>query len=232
MVAADMLPERPEKFWNLLDEPDQASLEQVGRRLAHPAGTILLAEGDRAESVLVLMAGRVKVISVGARGHQSLLAIRTPGDVLGELAAVDERVRSATVVTLEPIQVLRIPVRTFVEILTTTPRVTYSLLRVVSTKLRTANLRRLQSGDLTVAQRVAMTIAELAADHGRPGAAEVTIALPISQEDLARMVGASREAVVRALRELRDDGIIRTERQNLTLLRSDLLELRVRAQRG
>jgi CRP/FNR family cyclic AMP-dependent transcriptional regulator len=229
MAAAlnDRAPERPERFWNLLDLPQREVLEKAGHRHVHPAGTVLLSEGSEAESVLVLLAGRVKVVAVGVRGHQSLLAIRLPGDVLGELAAVDERRRSASVVALEPIEVLRIPLAGFVDILRSQPGIAYALLRVVSTKLRIANLRRVQTGETTVAERVAVTLAELAADHGRLQSSEITITLPISQDELAHMVGGSREAVVRALRVLREEGVVRTERQQVTLLRPDLLGLRI-----
>jgi CRP/FNR family transcriptional regulator, cyclic AMP receptor protein len=222
-------PHHPEKFWNLLEPGQREVLERAGRRHVHPAGTILLSEGSAAESVLVLLSGRVKVVALGASGYQSLLAIRVPGDVLGEMAAVDERRRSASVVAVEPIEVLRILVGDFVGILSSQPEITYALLRVVSTKLRVANLRRIQAGETTVAGRVAATIAELAADHGRLGASGIRITLPISQDDLAHLVGGSREAVVRALRALREEGLIRTERQRITILRPELLDLRVRA---
>jgi CRP/FNR family cyclic AMP-dependent transcriptional regulator len=213
-------PHHPEKFWNLLEPGQREVLERAGRRHVHPAGTILLSEGSAAESVLVLLSGRVKVVALGASGYQSLLAIRVPGDVLGEMAAVDERRRSASVVAVEPIEVLRILVGDFVGILSSQPEITYALLRVVSTKLRV---------ETTVAGRVAATIAELAADHGRLGASGIRITLPISQDDLAHLVGGSREAVVRALRALREEGLIRTERQRITILRPELLDLRVRA---
>jgi CRP/FNR family cyclic AMP-dependent transcriptional regulator len=226
-VAAQRKAEASERFWELLGERERRVVEAVGRRLAHPAGTVLLSEGAKAESVLVLLSGRVKVIALGMSGHQTLLAIRVPGDVLGEMAAVDERRRSASVLAVEPIEVLRIPAVAFVETLRTEPTITYALLRVVSTKLRMANERRVQTGDTTVGERVATTLAELAVDHGLLKANEITITLPITQDELAHMVGGSREAVARYLRALREEGLIRTERQRITLVRPDLLGLRV-----
>jgi len=212
-----------EHFWGLLEPIQQEVLRRAGRWHAHPAGSVLIREGDAAESVLVLLSGRVKVVAVGRSGHQTLLAIRVPGDILGELAAVDDRHRSATVIAADAVEVLRIPVPAFVEILRAHGAISYSLLRVVSTKLRSANARRVETGETTIAQRVSTTLAELAADHGTIVAGEITIMIPLSQEELAMMVGASREAVVRALRELRATGLIRTARRQITLLRPDLL---------
>jgi CRP/FNR family cyclic AMP-dependent transcriptional regulator len=215
-------------FWDLLDQQQRQTLREAGRRHEHPPGTVLLSEGEDAESVLVLLSGRVKVVALGASGHQSLLAIRIPGDILGEMAAVDERQRSASVLAVDPIEVLRIPLAAFTTILRSHPEITYALLRVVSTKLRLANHRRVQAGETTVTERVASTIAELAVGHGHLGADGITITLPISQSDLAHMVGGSREAVVRALRTLREEKIIRTQRQQITLLRPDLLALQAK----
>lgn len=218
--------QRADRFWDLLDPAQRAVVQRAGVRHGHPAGTVLLREGEPAESVLILLSGRVKVVAVGASGHQGLLAIRRPGDILGELAAVDNRPRSATVVASESVDVLRVLVPDFIDILKTHAAIAYALLRVVSTRLRVANLRRVENGETTVAQRVAITLAELAVDHGTLADGTVDITLPLSQDELAMMVGASREAVVRALRVLRSEGIINTGRQRITLLRPDVLGLR------
>jgi len=95
---------------------------------------------------------------------------------------------------------------------------------VVSTKLRIANQRRLETRQAGTSQRVAAALAELATEHGTPSAGAITISLPLSQEELAMMIGASREAVVRALRELRELGAIRTgPPRRITILRLDVL---------
>ena len=221
---------RPERFWDLLDTGQRELLTRAGVRHAHPVGTVLLREGSAARSVFVLLTGRVKVVATGASGSQGVLAIRMAGDVLGELAAVDERRRSATVVAVDPIEVLRIPAGAFTDILRTSAGVTYALLRVLSTRLRSADLRRVEHGE-TTGRRVAATLADLTIDHGTPAAGAITITLPFSQDELAMMVGASREAVVRALRALRAEGIVSTGRQQVVILRPDLLARRATGER-
>lgn len=216
-----------EHFWPLLGSDWQQLLLRSGSRHEHPAGTVLIREGDSADSVLVLLSGRVKVVTTGWSGHQGLLGIRMAGDIVGEMAAIDNRRRSATVIAIDPLSVLRIPVSEFIEIIRTHADVSYTLLRVVSTRLRISDRKRLESGEATTAQRVATTLAELAADHGIVDAGQVTISLPFSQDELAMMVGSSREAVVRALRDLREEGIIKTARQRVTVLQPDILGQRV-----
>lgn len=70
---------RPAHFWDLLDESARAVLASSGVRHGHPAGTTLLREGELANSVLVLLSGRVKILATGVSGYRGLLAIRTPG---------------------------------------------------------------------------------------------------------------------------------------------------------
>lgn len=229
-VMSDGIPEgsrdhpvRAERFWDLVGPQDRLTIERAGTRASHPRGTMLLREGEPAGSVLILLSGHVAVVATGIGGRQSLLAFRGPGDVLGELAAVDHGVRSASVSTLEPVDVLRVPVADFVALLTSRVSVTYALLRVVGSRLRVTNVRRVEHRDRTTTQRVSALLAELAVDHGRPRPGSMVIDLPFSQQELAVMAGASREQVVRALRLLRDEGAIGTGRRKISILRPELL---------
>ena len=213
------------RLWDLLDESGRTMLASAGRRVDHPRGTEMLHEGEPAGSAFVLLRGRVKVLATGSNGCQRILAIRVPGDVIGELSAIDGAPRSATVVAIDPVSLIRIPAESFNAALRNQPAIAHALLRVVIGRLRTANRRRVEYSDTTVAERVATTLAELAAEHGRLGESGVAITLQFSQEDLAGMVAGSREAVVRALRELRDERVISTGRRQVTILRPDLLGL-------
>jgi CRP-like cAMP-binding protein len=216
-------PVRPERFWDLLSPYERSVVERSGVKQRHPYGTVLLREGEPARSVLVLLSGRVKIVAAGSGGRPSLLAVRVPGDILGELAAVDDGRRSASVLALEPVDVLRVPADRFVAILRSHAPIAYALLRVVGSRLRVANLRRVERRESLTTQRVAVVLSELAAEHGRMSTDTLTISLQFSQEELAMMAGASREQVVRSLRTLRDAGVIATGRQRVSVLRPDVL---------
>lgn len=228
-TVSDMpAPPSPPRLWDLLAADQRAALTARSTRHTHPLGTVLLREGEASRAVLVLASGTVKVVATGIGGHRALLAIRVAGDVLGELSVLDGRPHSATVVAMGPVELLRITSDDFGALLRDRPGVAYALLQVLSGRLRLANLRRVQQIETTAAQRVATALAELAADHGTLGEDGVAIVVPLSQDDLAMMVGASREAVVRALRTLRDERVIRTGRQRITILQPEALGWRVR----
>lgn len=214
---------RPERLWDLLTAIQREVLGRAGVRHDHPAGTELLREGAPSGSVLVLLSGRVKILAHGPGEFEGILAIRVPGDVIGELAAIDGKPRSATVVAIDPVSVLRITAERFNTILSTHPGIAHALLKVVISRLRMANHRRVEYGDTTVAQRLAGALTRLAAEHGAVGDGGIAITVPFGQEDLARMVTGSREAVVRALRALRDEGIISTGRQRITIRQPEIL---------
>jgi CRP/FNR family transcriptional regulator, cyclic AMP receptor protein len=213
------------RLWALLDEPERAVLVAAGRVYDHPRGTELLHEGAPSGSAFVLLRGRVKVLAQGAGGLPRILAIRVPGDVIGELAAIDGGTRSATVVAIDPVRVLRVPADRFNEVLRTHPAIAHALLVVLIGRLRMANHWRVEYGDTTVAERVATVLAQLAAEHGRVADRGIAIALPFRQEDLAGMVAGSREAVVRALRDLREKGVISTGRRRIVIHEPEILGL-------
>jgi CRP/FNR family transcriptional regulator, cyclic AMP receptor protein len=216
-------PSNPAHLWELLTDDERAELTAAGRTHEHPAGTVLLREGEPSRSALVLLVGRVKVVATGAGGSQTLLAFRVAGDIVGELAAIDGMPRSATVIAVESVTVLRIPAPDFNRILAGHAGIAHAVLKVVSSRLRLANLRRVEYGDTTVAQRLAGVLRRLAVDHGTVHAQRPAVTLPYSQEELARMVAGSREQVARALRTMRVDGVISTGRKRITIERPEVL---------
>lgn len=215
-----------DSFWALLPPAEREALRQLGSEHHHPAGVTLLREGDPAGAVFVLFKGRVKVVSTSPRGNLTMLAVRGPGDILGELSAVADKVRVASVITVEPVDVLRIPGTAFSRMRREHPAIGEAVLRVMSHRFHEDNERRTVFADRPSARRLEMLLAEFAERHGVADGTGVRIALPLSQEDLARSIDASREAVVRALRALRDEGIVRTTRQRITVLRLDELKRR------
>lgn len=214
---------RPCRFWELLTAGQRAAVEQVATRHDHPAGTMLIREGATARSAFVLRSGRVKVVATGRTGRQTLLAVRVPGDIVGELAAADGRPRSANVVALDPVSLLRLSAQDVTTLLTSEPGIALAVLTVVVDRFRLANVRRTQYAETTVADRLAILLTELADQHGQMDAQGTTITLPFGQDDLAEMVVGSREGVVRALRALRDSDVISTGRRRITILDPELL---------
>lgn len=220
----------PGTFWSLLGDADRRVLAEAdGRLYHHPEGTVVLREHSTPGAVLVVVAGRVKVQAAGREGHLGFLAIRIPGDILGELAVIDSAPRSATVTAIEPISVWRIPAREFDRILGEHAKITHAVLKVTIRRLREANRHRIRYTDSTAAHRVVLILADLMVHYGRRQGAVVAIDLPLGQEEIAGLIAASRQTVVRGLRELRDAGIIDTGRQRIRVLDPDALARRAAA---
>lgn len=208
---------QPDTFWSMLRATDHDTLRTAGTIHRHPPGTQLVQQGEPPHFVLVLLDGLAKVVAAGTAGPQTLLGIRRPGDLIGELSAVDGHPRSATVTAIDPITTLRIPRATFTALLSTNSHICHAVLEVVVARLRGASAARAEATGTTAAQRLTRLLDRLAQQHGNPHPDGIAIALPFSQEELASAIAASREAVVRALRTLRTAGIITTTRQQILI---------------
>jgi CRP-like cAMP-binding protein len=168
--------------------------------------------------VIVIRAGRVKVSATSPAGRQVLLAFRGPGDLVGELAAVDRRPRSADVHALEPVDAIALGHGTFRALLAEHPQASLALLQDLSARLRDADAKRLQLAAYTAIGRVAFALLELADMFGAPGVPVTDVSLPLSQDELAGWIGSSLESVGRALQTMRGVGWIETRRRAIRIL--------------
>jgi CRP-like cAMP-binding protein len=215
---------RPPSFADRLTEAQARDFaERAQSRRFRPAATIF-SEGFEVDRVALLVSGRVKVSSFADNGEEYVLALRGPGDLIGELSALDGEPRSATVTALEPVEALVIGAAAFRDFLTRNPAVALELLAMLSRRLRDADRKRVEFGALDVPGRVANRLLELAASYGQPAEHGVRLELPITQRDLAGWIGGSREAVAKALHGLRGRRLIETHRGCIVIL--DLEELR------
>src|SRR4051794_9467585 len=112
-----------ETFLDALSEQEAADLHAAGRRRSYGAAVTIVHAGDDAGPVVVLLRGRAKVSTAGAVGREAIIAVRGPGDLIGELSAIDDGPRSASVTTLEPVEVLLLPGSRFATLLEIHPRI-------------------------------------------------------------------------------------------------------------
>jgi CRP-like cAMP-binding protein len=215
-------------FWDLLTPEEAADLERRGRRRRYRRGAVIFQEARPCHGVIVLVTGRVKVTSNTQGGTEVVLAVRGPGALLGEFSAIDGGEYSATVQALEPVSALLVPLPEFTGYLQAHGRVAYLMMRLLVGRLRDADRKRIEFGAHDTTGRVAARLLELAERYGQPTPEGITIALPLSQDELAGWTGASREAVSKALGTLRSAGAIRTSRLRVIVRNMDLLRERVR----
>jgi CRP/FNR family transcriptional regulator, cyclic AMP receptor protein len=219
-----------DQFWSQLSEPEQAALRARGRLKRWRRDEVLFHEHDRSDWVVVLMSGRVKVATGTPAGGEVVLAVRDRRALIGEFAAIDRQPRSATVTALDEVIGLVVLLPAFETFLQDHPRVAAMLTRLVVGRLRDADRKRVEFGAHDTTGRVAARLVELAERFGQAAGAEVRIAMPLSQDELASWTGSSREAVSKALGALRSHGWIETSRLRVVI--RDLAALRARARGG
>jgi CRP/FNR family transcriptional regulator, cyclic AMP receptor protein len=210
-------------FLSLLGPEDRGALDETGIRREYPRGSVILHSGDDPAAVLLLLEGRVKIAAPGAEARDAVLAFRGPGDLVGELAAIDGRRRSASVAALEPVVALAFAASDFQRLMQTRPGIGVALLRVIANRLRAADVDLAAFGAHDVLGRVALRLIELCDSHGATGDRGVAITLPLTQDELAGWAGASREAVSKALNTLRGLGWVETRRRELVVTDLDAL---------
>jgi CRP/FNR family transcriptional regulator, cyclic AMP receptor protein len=216
-----------EGFLDALSQEEVAQLHARGVVRRFPRGDALFHERQASDRVMLLTEGRVKIASTSEDGRETVLAFRGPGEVLGELSAIDGKPRSAGVTAVDPVVALVIPARAFRAFLERSPRALLWILERLIARLREADRKRAEFGTSDTIGRVAARLVELAADYGReqPGGG-VRIDLPITQEELASWVGSSREGVNKALQTLRGLRWVETERRAITVLDMEALKKR------
>jgi CRP/FNR family transcriptional regulator, cyclic AMP receptor protein len=210
-----------ETFLEALTPEEAADLRASGRERHYDAGVALFHEGDDAGSVIVLLAGRAKLTVPLSSDREVIVAVRGPGDLLGELAALVDAPRSATVATIEPVDALIVSGSAFAAFLDRNARVGLVILRLVAERLLYADLQQAQFATHDVVGRVAHRLVELTDRFGVETGDGIVLDVPLSQEELAGWTGASREAVNKALQVLRSLHMIQTGRRRLTVLDAD-----------
>ncbi|MFD9907770.1 Crp/Fnr family transcriptional regulator [Streptomyces sp. NPDC059063] len=224
-------------FAQALTAQEHESVMAIGTPKRYPADAHLLTEGDRSSHVVIVLRGWVTVSVATDRGATRLiLGLRGPGELLGEMAALDRHPRSATVRALGPIEAQLISGDAFRRFLALHPRVSGLVIRQLTFRLRSADQERSALASLTVLQRLASRLTELtgaeavgpytppaARPSRRPSTAGPVVQL--AQDELAATIGATREAVAKALRLLRAQDIVRTGNRMVEILDPDLLAL-------
>jgi CRP/FNR family cyclic AMP-dependent transcriptional regulator len=216
-----------EVFLASLNPAEKDALRVHGVVRSFPRGVALFHERQNADRVLVLLKGCVKLSCTSDEGKEVVLAIRGPGDLLGELSAIDGEPRSATATTLEPVEALSVSATDFRSFLESHPPAALSLVTMLSKRLRDADRKRVEFAADDAMTRVAARIVELSERFGDEVARGVEIHLPISQEELAGWTGCSRDSVVKALQAMRGLGWIETQRRRIVVRDIDALRRRI-----
>lgn len=219
---------RTQGFIDQIDGVTVERLSVAGTRHRFPPGSYLYFENDEANSVYIVEDGAVRIERHAADGRSSFLDLMMPGELLGEFGVFEERPRATTAVTISHTTLLIIPGDRFLELFDTIPDLARGTARWMSLRLRGFADRFLEATHAPATSRVCARLLQLMAFTHYSDEAPVIVVMPISQADLAEWAGLSREAAVKALRELRREGVVETARGRVMVLRP--VELKRRAE--
>lgn len=181
---------------------------------SYPKNTIIVAEGDRTDSLYLILEGRVKAFVSDERGHEVVLSTQGPGEYFGEMV-LDEGPRSASVITLDAARFLVVSKDEFRAFLANNPAFAVNLLEKLIHRVRTLTASVKSLALMDVYGRVARLLLEMAEDEG----GKMVIRERLTQQEIANRVGASREMVSRILKDLTAGGYLAVERNRMVLHR-------------
>jgi CRP-like cAMP-binding protein len=207
----------------MLDPDDRALLLGAGRLRRYRRGAPIIVQGDHGDTVFLVLSGRVKVTVNTADGREVLLAVDGPGELLGEFEALEGGPRTASNVALDAVACRAMTGQEFRDLLAASPGIPLVLIRWAVRRLQAADRRRVDAASFDTTHRLARLLLELADNLGGADPSRVDIDIPLTQEELASLIAASRDAVVRALTSLRSRHLIATARRRITILDVDAL---------
>jgi CRP/FNR family cyclic AMP-dependent transcriptional regulator len=201
--------------------PDEQlrTLATVVTRKSLARGATVMVAGDQTDSLYIILSGRLKVMMSDAEGKEVILSILGPGEFFGEMGLIDDSPRSASVVGIEPCELLSIAKRDFNKCLADNFEMAMAVMRGLVRRLREADRKIGSLALLDVYGRVARLLLDMA--ETVDGQKMVTKRLP--KQDIAKMIGASREMVSRVMKDLQLGGYIEMRGSTIVLHDSIML---------
>jgi CRP/FNR family cyclic AMP-dependent transcriptional regulator len=201
-----------------MDASDLEHLATVVRHKAVSKASVVFREGDPGDEFLVVVEGSVKIELNSEDGKELTLAILRPYQFLGELSLLDDFPRSATVVALEDCRFLVISKADFHRVVDTYPRMGFPILRALTRRIRLLTDDIASMAFMDSFTRIARKLVALAQDMGQTEAdGSLTIPQPLTHQDLANLVGTTRETVTKVLNEMKAKGLITINRHRINI---------------
>jgi CRP/FNR family cyclic AMP-dependent transcriptional regulator len=191
-----------------------ASLLNCVQHRSYPRGSVIVRAGDETDSLYIILSGRVKVLIPDDQGREVILTMMGPHEFFGEMGLLDNQPRSASVEAIEPCEMLRITRSGFMSFLQGNFELAMLIIRNLVKRLRDADRKIESLALIDVYGRVARLLIDMAEEIN----GQWIVQRPPPKQEIARMIGASREMVSRVMKDLQDKGLIRAERRKITLL--------------
>src|SRR6187397_173399 len=205
-------------FFTLLSDRELDVIRAVASEKSYPKNAVVLTEGEMGDSLYMIQSGKVKVFIGDEDGREIILKILGPGAFFGEMSMIDKQPRSASVTTLEQSVFQVLSHAMFEKCVEQEPRIATHVMTILAHRVREADRKIGTLALMDVYGRVASTLLELAVYKD----GKLVVGEKLSQQDLANMVGASREMVNRILKDLTDRGFISIESKSITIINREL----------
>jgi len=208
-------------LFSVLPESQLGLLTSLVSRKSFPRHATIISAGDTTDNLYVIISGRLKVMMSDDEGREVILAIMGAGEFFGEMGLLDDSPRSATVVTLESCELLTLSKHDFKKRLEENFELTMTVMRELVKRLRDADRKIGSLALMDVYGRVARLLLEMADTVD----GKKVITKKLAKQDIAKMIGASREMVSRVMKDLQTGGYIEV-RGNTIILQDNLLAAR------
>ncbi|MCC6210401.1 MAG: Crp/Fnr family transcriptional regulator [Burkholderiales bacterium] len=200
-------------------EEQLRTLVGVVTRRSATRGTVIMAAGDPIDSLYIVISGRLKVMMSDAEGKEVILSLIGPGEYFGEMGLIDDSPRSASVVSIEPCELLAVSKRDFKKCLAESAEMAAAVMRGLVRRLREADRKIGSLALLDVYGRVARLLLDMSELQN----GQRVVAKRLPKQDIAKMIGASREMVSRVMKDLQMGGYIETRGSTIVLRESIML---------
>ena len=214
-----------ESIWHLknchlferLSSDDLAEVERRSRVRKFPKGNPIYLPADQADAVLLIISGRAKICSFTPEGKQAILGFIEPGEIFGELAIFDEGEREEYAEATEASTVVLIPADEVNRLMDANPHVALGVTKLIGLRRRRIERRLKYLLFRSNRERLVHLLLELAEDYGNSTTDGVELGIKLSHQDLANIIGSTRETVTVVLGELQNEGHLRVGRRKITL---------------
>lgn len=201
-------------LFSAFTEQQLTTLLQYVQHRSYARHVYVMQAGEETDSLYVILSGKVKILIPDDQGREVILSFMGPHDFFGEMGILDDQPRSASVATLETCEMLRLSKAGFINCLKENSEVAMLVIRNLVKRLREADRKIESLALIDVTGRVARLLIEMAQETD----GKLVIQRAPPKQEIARMIGASREMVSRVIKELQERGLIRAERRSIVIL--------------
>ncbi len=206
-----------------LSTQELEELEASSRVRVFERGDAVYLPTDAAHAVYVLVSGRLKISHLTEDGKESILGFVFPGELFGELALLEPNGRGEAVEAIERSRVLSIPAHAVRELMRRRPQLALSIARLIGNRRLRLENRLKNLLYRSNRERLVYVLLDLASEHGEPAGSGIRLSLRLSHQELASIIGATRETVSVLMGELRRQGLIDSGRRRIILLQPERL---------